>query len=596
MHYLKKRLSLLLAILLVLFLAVPVGTIYDSYFSDKSRFSNLKKDVFEDLYKNDGLSIAFSFCDKADFSQESLCSLPCFLPKEYEDNSSLRYSIRLSHINRAKLSNQDQKMYDFLSHCFQQRKRSAPYLYCDNPLRPTGGAQTQLPILLAQFPIHNQTDVATYFSLLKQTPAYFNSLLLYLEQQKEHGFTIATGDLDETIKQCDEMKGPAGKALFYDSFSELISSDSLSFSTSQKENYLQQCDAILDQYVLPAYENLADSLYKMNQALIPRKGLCQQNVSDCYLYLLQEKTGSNKSLIQIEKLLKERFSKLYPQWEYECMLLTNVNLAQMEFDLPDNPNTILNTLQDTMQDRFPLLSSSISYTVNEVPAALSSYTAPAYYFTPQIDSYTKNTIYINNPDLSTCADLFTTLAHEGYPGHMLQATYFFENSNLSNTDLALYQSLANPGYIEGWAFYTELSSFDYLSRADCITDETKTHYFNALKLQKELLICLYCMLDIRVHIYGDTAPDLVPYLQRLGLGTDKIAQNLYIYLINEPATYASYYIGYLELLETKEAYISYCDKENLPYSEKDFHNFYLSCGPLCFDQIRGLIDEHFTTD
>ena len=593
MKLLKKRAKLLILIAIILCITLPISIVYQYVYYPSFAFSSLKTELFHELYAGDGLSIQFSFADQSAFLDDAPYRLPCFYQAAYETDTCQDYADRLKKINPEKLSQSDQNLYHRMLSYFSLHNRDKDYLYLENPFRPTGGLQTQLPILLAQFPIQDAQDVEQYFCILEDIPSYFSSYVEYMKIRKAKGITTSTGDLDEAIHQCDEMKGPKGKALFYDSFSALIEDEALSFSVSQKELYLSRCDTLLDSYVLPAYKQLADALYILKDEMTGRKGLCRQQKADYYAILLQEQTGSSKTLPQIEALLKKRFETLYPKWQYEYALLSKTDLSKLEFDLSAEPQTILLQLQDYMQDQFPTLETDISYDIKTVPNALSAYCAPAYYFTPRIDSYLENTIYVNHPELCTCADLFTTLAHEGYPGHMLQSTYFFHNNGLSVMDTALYQAFANVGYVEGWALYTELLSYDYLSTSDCIKDETKAHYYKALQLQRELMICLYCMLDIRVHIYGDEADDLLPYLARLGLDDKKLAQNLFIYLVNEPTTYASYYVGYLELLELKDFYIASCDDTGRAYSAKEFHRFLLSCGPISFDEIKQKMQTDF---
>lgn len=589
-----KKMRLLGCIFLILLISLPINTIYNQYCTPQKKFDTFKTSLMHDLYDSDSLSIQFAFLDKSDFLDSNLSFLPNFDQSAYETNPFPSYLKQLKKINPEKLTQTDQLLYEnLISYCMLHNQDYA-YLYFENPLKPTGGMQTQLPILLAQFPIHERADIECFLSILEGIPSYFDSLVDYMQIRSSRGITTATGDMDETILQCDALKGPAGKALFYDSFALLLSEDSLELSMQEKERFLNRCDSILDSYVLPAYEKLADDLYVLKEETIARKGLCKQNASSYYELLIKEKTGTSKSLPQIEKMLKNRFIELYPEWEAECALLSSIDLKALEFELPSDPATILLTLQDLMQDHYPLLSQDIAYEVKDVPNMLSAYTAPAYYFTPHVDYVQENAIYVNHPDMTTRADLFTTLAHEGYPGHMLQATTFFKNNANSSIDKALYQAFSNTGYVEGWAFYTELNAYDYLSTSDCVKNETKAHYFHALQLQRELQICLYCMLDIRVHVYGDEAAALIPYLNRLGLGTMELAENLFVYLINEPATYASYYVGYLELLQVKKEYISYCDQTGRPFVEKEFHNFFLKQGPISYQQIRANLRKYFS--
>ena len=77
------------------------------------------------------------------------------------------------------------------------------------------------------------------------------------------------------------------------------------------------------------------------------------------------------------------------------------------------------------------------------------------YFIPQLDNLDVNSIYINSSGTSA-SELYPTLAHEGYPGHMYQTQYFAA----TNPDWIRY-ILAPGGYVEGWASYVEVLSYNY---------------------------------------------------------------------------------------------------------------------------------------
>ena len=92
--------------------------------------------------------------------------------------------------------------------------------------------------------------------------------------------------------------------------------------------------------------------------------------------------------------------------------------------------------------------------VKYVPDSLEDYLSPAFYLTPPLDDLTENVIYINRASTYTALDLYTTLAHEGYPGHLYQTVL----SGKSISDPV--RSLLNfGGYIEGWATYVEMYAY-----------------------------------------------------------------------------------------------------------------------------------------
>lgn len=64
----------------------------------------------------------------------------------------------------------------------------------------------------------------------------------------------------------------------------------------------------------------------------------------------------------------------------------------------------------------------VSYDIKYITEALQDSVSPAMYFLPQLDNLNINSIYINPKDTRS-SQLYPTLAHEGYPGHLYQTTY-----------------------------------------------------------------------------------------------------------------------------------------------------------------------------
>lgn len=91
------------------------------------------------------------------------------------------------------------------------------------------------------------------------------------------------------------------------------------------------------------------------------------------------------------------------------------------------PDEILETLKGQISKDFPALPKC-SYKVKYVPKALEGSLSPAFYLVPPLDRYQDNVIYINGGTRFQNEDLFPTLAHEGYPGHLYQNVYFISNN------------------------------------------------------------------------------------------------------------------------------------------------------------------------
>ena len=243
-----------------------------------------------------------------------------------------------------------------------------------------------------------------------------------------------------------------------------------------------------------------------------------------------------------------------------------------------------------MKELFPSPGTSSPVIIKEIPACLAEFTAPAYYFTPSVTicrkgdiSSIENIIYVGTEAKNDPASLFSTLAHEGYPGHMYQNVYFLASQGVNKRNVLRY-CMDFPGYSEGWAFYTEMLSFSYA--------EGDSTYLEMLRLSKEIQLCLLCILDIRIHDGGAGVADIAPYLARIGIREPSDVENIYSYLIGEPGTYLTYYGGYLELLECKQLYRKKCMSEDVTYSDLGFHTFFLNHGPDSYTNIKKAITGH----
>ena len=116
---------------------------------------------------------------------------------------------------------------------------------------------------------------------------------------------------------------------------------------------------------------------------------------------------------------------------------------------------MLNALQQKIQADFPALAD-VTFELRTVHDSMKDYLSPAFYLTPPMDTGTPNVIYINPAANYQGLELFTTLAHEGFPGHLYQ-TVTFQRQNPSG----IRNLLCTSGFAEGWATYVEPFAYQY---------------------------------------------------------------------------------------------------------------------------------------
>jgi uncharacterized protein (DUF885 family) len=240
-----------------------------------------------------------------------------------------------------------------------------------------------------------------------------------------------------------------------------------------------------------------------------------------------------------------------------------------------SPAALLAELRQKITTDFPVLPS-VSCEVKYVHPSLQEYLSPAFYLTPAIDDYENNVIYINPSSDYDGLELFTTLAHEGYPGHLYQSVYF------SSQEPDLLRNLLDVGgYTEGWATYVEMYAYD-------LWEEDPT-YAAICQKNRSFTLGLASLLDIGIHLHGYTPEQVSAFLEKLGFSSDT-AQSLYNNILQSPANYLQYYVGYLDFCELRDT--AKAQQEN--FSLREFHRFVLETGPAPFDILNKYLYSSFS--
>ena len=229
------------------------------------------------------------------------------------------------------------------------------------------------------------------------------------------------------------------------------------------------------------------------------------------------------------------------------------------------PQDIIEDLKKKITDDYPSIDD-IDYSIKYVSEALSDYASPAMYFMPQLDNPDINSIYINQTD-TTDSDIYPTLAHEGYPGHLYQTQYFLK------TNPCLLRSLIKPGgYVEGWASYVEVHSYEYGNGSYELNTIAKCNY--------ALILCLHAMGDIGVNYYGWDEARLSSFLSNWGFSDVDTAHSMYTSLIANPGNYCKYVLGFIGFEELKKQVQNDLGSN---FSLTEFHRYILEMGPVQFD-------------
>lgn len=465
------------------------------------------------------------------------------------------------------LSKQDKITYDILKWQFETVQSSKPFAYYAESLGATTGIQAQLPILFAEYEFYCSKDIEDYLLLLRQLPQYFEEIAAYESEKSNAGLFMAKSTVDQIVKQCNDFLCDVDSHYLTTTFNTRM--DKLDWlSDEQKSQFKDLNRSTLTEYVYPAYESLMECLNTLKDSSKNENGLCKlPQGKEYYTYLVKRSTGSESTP---EELIKRVQKQIQTDINSMSLLINASPSALDSVQEPlitySEPDAILEHLKETIKKQFPA-APTVSYSVKYVDASLQEHLSPAFYLTPPIDRITQNVIYLNEPSFHDTIQLFTTLAHEGYPGHMYQNIYFQSTSPDKIRSL-----LSFPGYAEGYATYAELFSYDYMGLAP--------ESSQLLKLSSSITLGLYAYLDLSIHYEGKTLEEAKNFLNKYGVTDDAAITQIYEAIVAEPANYLKYYVGYLEFLSLREKAESLWGDD---FTDKRFHQYILQMGdaPFC---------------
>lgn len=507
-------------------------------------------------------------------------------PKEYDirenevtfgtfptDNKNLLAAVEnleevLKTFDYNKLSVENSLTYDVLKCYLNMTERDAEYILYDEPMGLVSGVQTQLPVILSEYPFYEQSDVDTYLQLMKTIPEYFASLLKFEQKKSKAGLFMSDKMAEQVIEQCKAFRDIGENNYLYSTFAERVWTVT-SLSDKQKSDYIQKNARMMKAYVLPAYDNLICTIEKLKGSGKNEQGLCYlPKGKDYYEQVVEASTGSTRSVEEIRDMTRRQMTE-----DLEAMeRVMKISEKEVNASIPQNPTSILQDLQTKITTSFPELPDT-TYEVKYVPKAMQEHLSPAFYMIPAIDAYNENVIYVNEAQIGNTMALFTTLAHEGYPGHLYQTVYF------ANTNPDPIRTILNfGGYVEGWATYAEMCSY-YLAP---LTKDQAT----LLQKNSSIVLGLYTLADIGIHYDGWSREDAIAFYKKYGIGDEDNINRIYDLILGSPGNYLKYYVGYVEFLELKKDWVKEYGSQA---SQKEFHKAVLDVGPAPFKVLEKYI-------
>lgn len=570
-HLLKKHRMLSVGIFLAAVLSIIYAAILSPAGKSTGSFSEFCTTLFREEMKSNTMNLHFTLKDpKAagiDSYEITLGSLSGDSPHN-QARQLKKLSEELKKYSHRSLKGKDRLTCRLLSDYISRQQNLAAYPYYDEPLTPSGGVTSQLPVLLAEYTFRNTRDIKDYLGLLSQMDTYFLGILDYEQKKADAGLFMSDEACLKVIEGCEVFTEHPDDNFLIDTFSNRLNAmDGL--TDTQKNAYLKQHSKVLSDHVIPAYSQMIKGLTMLLGRGHNNWGLCNFPEGKAYYEaVVSADTGCDDSVedlfSQITKARREDLTFC------QNLLEKNPKLASQspKHDAAlKEENAMLSRLQKEILTDFPAPPQT-EVEICHVDPALSEYLAPAFYITAPIDDISHNRIYINDAKNDTDIYYFTTLAHEGYPGHLYQTIC------TSSYGAPEVLSLLNyPGYTEGWATYTEMQAFYYAGLDQDLA--------SLLQHNQAATLSLYATADIGIHYFGWEKEKNAAFWSEYGVDDTATVKRITDLILEEPGNYLKYYVGYLKFRQMREQLAL----ENKSFSVSAFHEAILRTGPSPFSVL-----------
>ena len=575
----KKIFLILPCCLLVILISFLSGNAFWSSLHAESsdrQFRTFTRSLFQTEVSANTISLHYTLRSPSDYG---IADIPATYGSLSSDSVAAKASVRnvlssLQEFDPDTLSSENALTFKILDTYLKNASTGTDYLLYQEPLGPVSGIHTQLPVLLSEYSFYDTQDAETYLALLKETPSYFDSVIRFEQKKAASGLFMPDYQADSVLDTCQSFIDMGKENYLVSTFNERIASLDL-LPENKKDSFQKENMKLVTEEIYPAYQNLITAIKSLKG-----KGMNEQGLSHFpygkkyYEYLVRQTTGCNESISRLRLMTRAQILEDLSAMQ-KILFPADAALTQASVLEQTSPDSMLDDLRSKITDTFPEIPD-VDFQVKYVPESMQDYLSPAFYMIPAIDNLTENVIYINNGQTASGLNLYTTLAHEGYPGHLYQTVYF----SASEPD-PIRSILDFGGYVEGWATYAEMMSY-YLAPLP------KTEA-SLLQKNSSVILGLYALADMGIHYDGWSVTDTVRFFSDYGINDPNAVQSVYKLIIGSPANYLKYYIGYLKFYELKK---EMADALGNQFSQKEFHRAVLDVGPAPFEIVYDEVEKN----
>ncbi|MCR5067320.1 MAG: DUF885 domain-containing protein [Erysipelotrichaceae bacterium] len=444
---------------------------------------------------------------------------------------------------------------------------------------PNSGINNNLTTTFMEFVPRNEQEVKDLIELVKDSKRYIADSIAYTKDQFADGIVQTDEVIDAVVDQVKRFISKREDNEVIRTFNENIEELNLA---NEAEYKAQMRDAVLN-YLIPAYEDILtmyDEIRGSGKAKGPIANYGEEG-KRFYELLFRSKSSSSTSVSEWEKTLKKAIEDLLDEEIAFVRKNYTTYLQWIDGDYSyglSDAYEIFTALKQKLVADFPMYPE-VDYTISYLDPSVTSENVAAYYLIAPYDNMNFNVVKANPAFSDNDANGYVvTLAHEGYPGHLYQNTYYFT----THPDSEIRYVTDFIGYTEGWAMYAEQYAMKYFAPTE------KLAYLDSLDNQMSYYMEAY--LDILINYEGYDVSQIADALDDMGFNGDA-AGAVYDTLLGDPAVFVSYALGLYQMLDLQK---TAQDKLGIKYNAVEFNKVLLDTGATTFEILGEQVDKYIS--
>lgn len=558
----------------------PTPASFSSVEEEREAFDSFLEEVFVSLMGTNHLTLHFRLEHPEAYGIDVTYELE---EPEYDNEQAyldFKDACRgLESFNYENLTDAQKVNYDRLAYelDFSERYRSIDFTCVNNYLMASGNnAVDGVLSSLCEYPFVEDKDYEDYLKDIEAVADYLDILFKEMKHLCETGACPSQDMYDTTLDNLNNLCLKDNNVILA-AFRANAADAGMDEATIGKR--AAEVNQLLQEKLIPAAEAMRENVKTLKSYIEDPKGLAaREGGKEYYSYLVQATTGSNLSVDDMYDYLNRKIDELLNT--YRTIYLQDMNCLkrynELEYDTHDFV-AILDRLKVLTAENFPAIRDT-KYTVSALADELCVDSILAYFLVPQVDNPDRKIIRVNPHNKESNVEMFSTLAHEGYPGHLYQDEFFrhLDGYNIINA------ALSYTGYDEGWATMMGKEAYNWVTDGD--TAVAFLCNFDSIYSNSVVAVC-----DIGVNYYNWGTKELCEYLGSTLYGdNDAFAEYILEFVASDPGMLLPYSFSHFQCVDIIDELVA------KGMTRVEAYEAFLTVGPASIGVLRkhlGLPDE-----